>query len=523
LLRKAHGALAAGSSKTAAGFRRAIDEKLAIAPALPPHLANQLKQLDEKLQELKDWKSFSVAPKRLELIERMEALIGATLHPTALAGEIKSLQEQWRTLSKGAGEENESEWQRFHEAAQKAFQPCREYFEAQDRIKQENLRERERVFERLLAFEGRQNWEEPDWRTAITAVRESKQLWRQHAPVDLSQCEELQDKFNALIASLQSRIDAEYERNVKQKKSLIERADALLSSSDSWTATEEVKRLQEKWKSIGPLPRDDDQSLWEEFRRKCDAIFQKRQEDHATQNAQLESNRSQAISLCEKLERIASLADGELLESASSLPEVRVAFETIEELPRTNARQLQDRFERAFERCQKAIAEQHARDAEKGWLDLLDAANDVRAYQLAVARNSDAQRIEELKQAAQEHLSKAAQSPKRGIETLRNSFTRPASSDLIVNELALRTLCIRAEILTDTPTPSADQTLRREYQVKRLMQSMGQGIKPSEGELDSLILEWLAVGPTEESTYLELVERFKTARRKGLLAPRSRR
>src|SRR5688572_2248383 len=93
LLRKAHGALAAGSSRTAAGLRRAVEEKLTAAPPLPASLANQLRQLDEKLAELKDWKSFSVAPKRAELIEHMEALIGATLHPTALAGQIKKLQE----------------------------------------------------------------------------------------------------------------------------------------------------------------------------------------------------------------------------------------------------------------------------------------------------------------------------------------------------------------------------------------------------------------------------------------------
>src|SRR5688500_2813223 len=150
--RKALGALAAGRRKTAAGLRRAIEEKLPGAPPLPAHLANQLKQLDAKLQELKDWKSFSVAPKRAELIERMEALIGATMHPSALAGQIKDLQEHWRTLSKGAGEEVEADWQRFHEAAQKAYQPCREFFAAQDEIKQENLRQRAALFERLAAF-----------------------------------------------------------------------------------------------------------------------------------------------------------------------------------------------------------------------------------------------------------------------------------------------------------------------------------------------------------------------------------
>jgi len=520
LLRKALGALAAGSSKTAAGLRRAIEEKLAAAPPLPAHLSTQLKQLDAKLQELKDWKSFSVAPKRADLIERMEALIGATMHPSALAGQVKELQDQWRTLSKGAGEEVEEDWQRFHEAAQKAYQPCREFFAAQDQIKQENLRQREALFERLAAFESQHDWEQPDWRNVITALRESRQLWRQHSPVDPAEAESLQARFNELTASLQSRVDAEYASNAQEKKMLIERARGLLDSTDSRKATDEVKRLQEKWKDVGPVSRDDDRRLWEEFRQHCDALFQKRQQEFASHNEALEGNKSKASSLCEELEAIAALSGQELLDQAKRVPELRTAFEEIGELPRANARQLQDRFERAAERCHKAVTQQHARDAEQGWLSLFDAAGYVRSYRLALARNADASERDSLKQAADEFLASTAKLPKRGLDALKNALAQQGGTNLAANEVALRKLCIRAEILTDSPTPDTDQTLRREYQVQRLMESMGQGIKADDTQLDTLTIEWLGVGPTEETTYPRLLERFKECRSKALSAPR---
>ena len=54
------------------------------APPLPPHLVNQLQQLDEKLAELKDWKSFTVAPK--PVVEAMATLQGqSTTHAAAVA------------------------------------------------------------------------------------------------------------------------------------------------------------------------------------------------------------------------------------------------------------------------------------------------------------------------------------------------------------------------------------------------------------------------------------------------------
>src|SRR3546814_3847878 len=136
LIRKAQAALSDGSTARAAGVRRTIEEKLAVAPPLPTGLASRIQQLDKQLDELKDWKNFSVTPKRAELIEAMESLIDATFDPQALADRIKSLQEEGRSLGKGVGKGAdanpdpalEAASQRFHDAAQKASQPCSEYF-----------------------------------------------------------------------------------------------------------------------------------------------------------------------------------------------------------------------------------------------------------------------------------------------------------------------------------------------------------------------------------------------------------
>jgi hypothetical protein len=516
LIRKALGALNEGSTGRAAGLRRAIEEKQATAPPLPGYLNNQLQQLDKKLADLKDWKSFSVAPKRIELMEEMEALIDATIEPQALADRIKHLQEEWRTLSKGVGENLEADWQRFQEAAQKAYLPCKAYFEAQSQARQENLQRREALLQRLAAFESGHDWERPDWRTVIVALRESKQEWRRHSPVERAAGKSVQEKFDAVSAALQRRLDTEYARNLKEKQLLVERAQRLVAAEDSRKAIDDVKVLQQKWKEVGLTPRDEGQRLWEEFRQHCDAVFQKRQQEFADYNAGLEANKAKAVALCEELEGIAASSGAALLEGAARIAELRVAFEAAGEFPRAEARGLQARFERAVDRCEQAVARQQASDAERSWSDLLDAANRIRAYRLAVARNVDVAEQGALKQAAEDYIAGVRQWPKGGLETLKKSLTKPDSGDVSGNEVALRTLCIRAEIHTDLPTPAEDQALRREYQVKRLVQGMGQGITAEAVQLDSITLEWVGVGPTEERTYLELVERFKRCRERGL-------
>ena len=515
LLRKAHGALNEGSTGRAAGLRRAIEEKVTAAPPLPPYLANQLQQLDEKLAELKDWKSFTVAPKRAELIEEMESLIGATIEPAALAERIKTLQEDWRTLSKGAGENAEAEWQRFHEAAQKAYEPCREYFAAQGALRQENLQRRDALLQRLVAFESSHDWNQPDWRTVAVALRESRQEWRRHSPVERAAGKALQEKFDAAWNALQARLDAEHARNVKDKRALIEQAQRLVGAEDPRKAGEDIKALQQKWREVGVMPRDEEQRLWAEFRQHCDAVFQKRQHEVSAFAAELEANKAKAVALCEEAEKIATLSGAELLASMARTAELGAAFEAVGELPKADARGLQVRLDRALGRCEKAVARQEARDLERSWTDLLEAAKRVRAYREAVARNDDAAQVTGLKQAADEYIATVAQWPKGGLEAVRKALARADGSDFAANETALRTLCIRAEIVTDVPTPAEDQGLRREYQVQRLVKGMGQGIGADDSRLDDMTLEWIGVGPTDETTYLALLERFKRCRERG--------
>jgi hypothetical protein len=522
LIRKALSALQEGSTGRAAGLRRAIEEKRATAPPLPGHLSNQLQQLDQRLEELKDWKTFSVAPKRTELMAEMESLIGATLEPPVLAERIRSLQEEWRTLSKGAGENLEADWQRFREAAQKAYEPCKQYFEAQALVRQENLKNREALLERLAAFESQHDWSQPDWRTVITALRESKQEWRRHSPVERAAGKPLQEKFDAVSASLQSRLDAEYARNVKEKQRLIEAARRLSGLEDSRQAIEEVKALQQQWKEVGLVPRDVDQRLWSEFRGHCDTVFQKRQQQAADFNAALETNKSQGVAVCEELERISGLTGEPLLEGAARVADLRAQFEALGEFPKSDARDLRRRFERAVDRCERAVAREKAEEAERGWTELLDAADRVREYRLAVMRSADTAQQEALRRAAEEAITNGSRWPKGGAETLKKALEQNGAADFAANEAALRKLCIRAEILAEVPTPAEDHPLRREYQVQRLLETMGQGGAGAETHLDALALEWIGVGPVEEPVYGSLVERFRACRRQHLATGQDR-
>ena len=515
LLRQAQAALDHGGTARAARLRDAIAEKLPQAPALPAWFARQLQQVEARIEELKDWKTFTAVPKRAELLRQMQSLIGAETSPEELARHIRRLRDEWRTLGRGAGEEPTPEWQQFDEAANRAYEPCREYFARQAELRKENQARREALLGRLAAFAAEQAGENPDWRAIQQVLAEARREWRQYAPVDQEVVKPLQARFHALADELQARLATEYARNAQAKRDLISRAAQLAGFEDTRAAIDEAKQLQAEWKCVGPVAWKEADALWEEFRRHCDAVFQRSSQESAARAAAAEASQARAIGLCEELERVSGLA-GEALQSAMQrLSELRTEFESLD-LPRASARELRQRFSRATDRCHDAARRERDAAARQGWADLFAAAGAVRGYALAVAQNRAPDEREALRTSAESAVARLAHPPKGTRALLEQQLAGIAAgalaTDLAANEAALRLLCVRAELAAGLPTPPEDAERRREHQMQRLVLSMGRGERVTPTDLDELALEWIAVGPVEAAVHEALFARFERCR-----------
>jgi hypothetical protein len=510
LIGKAHAALREGATGRASGLRRALEEKLAALAAVPLAVSRQVQKLDTSLGELKAWKEHAVAPKRAELIQEMESLIGPALEPQALAERIRQLQEDWKTVSKGVLSDSDADWQRFHQAAERAYQPCREHFEAQAKLRQANAEKRRAILERLRVFEAAHSGDNADWRAFVTVLREAPLEWRRQFPVERAVARELQKEFDGAISRLQGRLDAWHASNAEGKRSLIRRAAELVDLQDGREATEAVKRLQAQWKELGAAGPDQERVLWEEFRGHCDAVFHKRQQAHTDYTASLQSNKARAVALCEEAEHLAGRSGADLLDGAAKMTEWRTAFEAVGELPRADERGLKGRFERALERVKASISAQRARDKERSLADLLEAASRIHAYGRAVSQASPVAEREALKQAAETYIAGVSRWPKGGAEALADAWgTAEAAKPLeAAHETALRMLCVRSEILIELPTPAEDQELRRDYQMRRLVERMGRGNDAADDSVESLSLAWTRSSSASEDVYQSLFARF---------------
>jgi hypothetical protein len=506
LLARAHGALRGGRSGPAAGMRRALGEKLATAPALPPALARSLADLDARLGALREWKDYAVAPKRAELIAQMEALVGAGEPPAKLAARIRELRAQWKTISQGVITDADADWQRFNQAATQAYEPCRVHFEEQARERAANLERRRQLLDRLVKFEASQQGEHPDWRAIGAALREAPAEWRLLGPVDRETFKAIQAEFTAVVERLRARLAGWQAANSAAKAALAQRAQALLDHEDNRAAMDEVKSLQRQWQEIGPAERARERKLWEEFRGHCDAVFRKRDTLAAERSAGLQDNRARAVALCEALEALAAGSGAALLANPKNAPEWRAEFDAIGELPRADEQGLRRRFEQALKHCANLAARHRASERAQAWDRLLEAARRIHGHGWATAQGEDPAAREALRQEAEAFVAETAAWPKGGEAALAQAWQ--ASADAGANEAALRLLCVRGEIHGERATPDEDQALRRSYQLQRLVKGMGRGEQEPAGDWESLALEWVRVGPVAPELYQALLARF---------------
>jgi hypothetical protein len=500
LIRRAQQTLASGQSRPALGIRRSIEAKLGHLPSVPKHIAERLQQLDDKLKELQDWKNFAVTPKRGELIEQMQALIGVDEDPVQLAEQIKRLQEEWRSLAKGSTD-TEEDWTKFHEASQAAYQPCREHFETQAKQREENLQKRKALVARLKSYEASTDWQHVEWKHVANAVRSAKQEWRECGPTDRGATKPLEKAFDALIDKVEARLTSEYNANLERKQGLIQQARRLEGTQDLAQAANDVKRLQTAWREIGLTPHAEGQRLWEEFKQLCDAVFDKRRQVHNERISGLKQTEVQAVALCVEAEELAGRADAEVFAGGQRIRELREAFYALGDLPRESAQSIQRRFKRALERFDAAVAKQRQREADVAWDNLFAAADRVRLHQLEGTESAADVRsyIETLK-----HW------PKGGAQAIERKLAQ-APSNPAANEAALRVLAIRAEVATGLTTPESDQTQRRMMQLQALVNGTGRTTATPKEQLEALAFEWVAVGAAPTEAHTALFARFRQA------------
>lgn len=493
-LQRCQSAIAEGSLRRASGLYHGAQEKLqGFDLAAHPNIKKSFDETTERLEKLRDWQCYAVLPKKQALIKRMTALVEQSVDPESRAAAIRDMQDDWKQLSRGLQDRQQDLWETFHQLAQQAYRPCREYFSEQRHLHDVNLERRREVVAQLEKYGELIDWVQPDIKEIDRVLQAARNDWRNFSPVDRVAGKELQATFNHLHQGLFERMQQAQQAALQAKEEIIQKAEKLLALEDSKQATEQVKKLQQDWKHAGIVTRKDEQRLWLEFRKICDELFARRHQQATEFKADLENNRRQAEALISSIE---SLVDSEApLAEMSVLENLRAQFNQLGTLPRASHQALLSRYRKACRQFEGICKRARAQQADQPWQSLLTWVRSARFDGLPIA---------ELTQQWQK-LGLPAMADR--LLTIIDGWSIPADPN---NLNQLRRLTVELEILAALESPQEDNEIRMSLQVEWL--AKGGGNLPQIVEVHSRVVDWLATGSVPAPDYDRLAVRMTRAR-----------
>ena len=192
----------------------------------------------------------------------------------------------------------------------------------------------------------------------IKVVKELQQSWQEIGPVPGNQHKLLWANYNALLdrfydsRSIYFELkDLDRKKNLMVKTKLCEKAEKLSSEDNSNTAIKELNELHEQYKKVGPVPRDEQEKLWQRFKLASNRIYEKRKEFIKSFKSILLENLKKKKGIIAEIQNYKDF-DSEKIkdwnEAAKVLMNFQKDWEGIGEIPREKSKEINKSFWRPF-------------------------------------------------------------------------------------------------------------------------------------------------------------------------------
>ena len=199
----------------------------------------------------------------------------------------------------------------FKQAMQTIRQRRAEQQAEQDRIKQENLKRKQTIIERIKEMasspeEANKSYDEfrglqAEWKEIKAVPAENAtELWKNY-----QLCVE---QFYDLLKMNSEMREYDFRKNLEAKTRLCEMAEKLADEPDVISAFNQLQALHQEYKETGPVAKDLREDIWNRFKA-ASTVINKRHQDHfLALKAREEENLTRKTALCEQVEAIDTAA-----------------------------------------------------------------------------------------------------------------------------------------------------------------------------------------------------------------------
>lgn len=244
---------------------------------------------------------------KVELCEKAEELLNEKSLTKAFQ-ELQKLHEQWKEVGPVPQEKKDEIWERFKAATDKINQIRREHFAKIAEEQNGNFQTKTALCEKAEEIVNGEYNSINAWQKKSTELTELFQVWKTVGPAAKKENEEVWARFKAAMDSFFAKkkeyfstLKDQQTENLERKTQICIEAEGLMESTEWKKASEQLKKLQEEWKTIGPVPKRHADKIWKRFRAACDAFFNRKSEHFSGLRGEEDANLEAKKALIEEV------------------------------------------------------------------------------------------------------------------------------------------------------------------------------------------------------------------------------
>ena len=309
---------------------------------------------------------------KIDLCERAERLIQVESIKEATK-ELNELHNEFKHTGPVPREEKDSVWERFKAASDAVYARRDEYMANLLVTFKINLGEKQKLIEELKVFGELASDRIKEWNQKTKEILAVQKRWEAIGPVPRAQTKSINKEFWTGFKGFFSnknnffkKLDGERDKNLELKKELIKKADTIKESTDWENVSEELKKLQQAWKEIGPVPEKQREKVFQEFKAACDHFFEKRRTQFGKEDEEQSQNLDKKKEICTLLEKLGNEKAG----TVEILHEQIEKFNTYGFVPRKAIKSIKSRFDKAVENFISALPELDGEEKERIKLEI---------------------------------------------------------------------------------------------------------------------------------------------------------
>ena len=197
--------------------------------------------------------------------------------------QLQELHQQFREVGPVAKELRDEVWTRFKAASTVINKRHQQHFDELRAKEEDNLVKKTALCEKVEDIVKDEHKGANEWEKLTKEIIDIQAEWKKigFAPQKMNvkiferfraACDDFFSKKAAFFKEMKQR----YNENIAKKQSLIEKAEALMESTDWKVTTDKMIALQKEWKTIGAVPKKVGDELWSKFLEACNKFFEAR-------------------------------------------------------------------------------------------------------------------------------------------------------------------------------------------------------------------------------------------------------